>query len=112
MIPEPLTVARKIDALCGSIKTKAEDIAKFVASEKLANAMAEYDKAIELALIELEQQNVPATVRKDRAKGMCKEQLFELRSLEIKWKAMLSIMDATKARLIGQQSVYKHLDST
>ncbi len=112
MIPEPLAVAQKIDALCGSIKTKAEGIAKFVDSEKLANAMANYDKSIELALIELEHQNVPVTIREKRAKGMCRDQLFELRSLEIKWKAMLAIMEATKARLNGQQSVNKHLDNT
>ncbi len=112
MIPEPLSVAKKIDALTESIGKKAEGIAKFAASEELATALAEYDKAIELAIVELEHQDVPVTVREKRAKGMCSEQLFKVKSLEIKWKAMLAIMEATKARLNGQQSVYKHLDST
>lgn len=105
-------VAKKIEGLCDSIGTKCKDIAKFVASDKLASAMAEYDKAIELALAQLESDGVPVTIRKDKAKGMCKDQLFNLRSLEIKWKAMLSILEATKARLNGYQSVNRHLSET
>lgn len=106
---EPYEVAKKIDALCIDIAKKCENIAKFVQSERLASAMAEYDKAIELALAQLESDGVPVTIRKDKAKGMCKDQLFNLRSLEIRWKAMLSILEATKARLNGYQSVNRHL---
>ena len=107
---EPLAVAKKIDALCENIRKKSASIAKFADSEKLAMALANYDKSIELALVQLEHDGVPVSVREKRAKGMCRDQLFEVKSLEIKWKAMLCIMDATKSRLLGQQSINKHLD--
>lgn len=106
---EAYVIGQKILAVCKSIEKKGEDIAKFVASDKLPSAMAEYDKAIEIAIAQLQSDDVPVTVVKDRAKGMCKDQLFNLRSLEIKWKAMLSILEATKARLNGFQSYNRHL---
>lgn len=112
MKPELMTVAQRIDGLCDSIGRKSEAIAKFAASEKLANALAEYDKAIELAIVQLQSEGVPATIIKPRAKGMCKDQLFAVKSLEITWKAMLSIIESTESRLNGQQSIYKHLDET
>ncbi len=109
MKPEPLTVARRIDGLCDSIGKKSSAIAKFAASEKLATALAEYDKAIELAIAQLQSEGMPITVIKDRAKGMCRDQLFAVKSLEITWKAMLSILKSTEARLNGQQSINRHL---
>jgi len=108
---EVLEVAKKMNALCDSIHDKSVTIAKFADSEKLAMALANYDKSIELALVQLEHEGVPVSVREKRAKGMCRDQLFEVKSLEIKWKAMLTILEATKTRLMGQQSINKHLDT-
>jgi hypothetical protein len=106
---ETYAVAKKIEALCDSVGKKCENIAKFVASDKLPSALAEYDKAIEMAIAQLQANGEPATLTKDKAKGMCKDQLFILKSLEIKWKAMLTILEATKAQLNGYQSVNRHL---
>lgn len=106
---EVCKVAKKIEALCVLIGKKGEKIAKFAASEKLATALANYDKSIEIAIAKLQSENVPITVIKDRAKGMCRDQLFEVKCLEIKWKAMLSILNACEARLNGYQSINRHL---
>jgi len=108
---ETYEVAKKIEALCKLIGEKGTDIAKFAASEKLATALANYDKSIELAIAQLQSEGVPVTVIKDRAKGMCRDQLYEVKSLEIKWKAMLSILNACEARLNGYQSINRHLES-
>ena len=106
---EPYEVSKKIDDICKTIHKKAAEIAKFASSEKLPLALAEYDKAMELAIIQLHGEGVPTTTIRDRAKGMCKEQLYAVKSLEIKWKAMLSIFEATKARLNGYQTINRHL---
>jgi len=106
---EVYPIGQRILAICDAIKKIEENVAKFAKSEKLASAMAEYDKQIELALARLESDGIPVTIRKDHAKGLCKDQLFNLRSLEIKWKAMLSILESTKARLNGYQSYNRHL---
>lgn len=105
-------VARKIDGLCNSIGKKCESIAKFASSEELATALSEYDKSIEIAEAQLHSEGLPATLIKNRAKGMCSKQLFAVKTLEIRWKAMLSIVRSTESRLNGQQSIYKHLDET
>ena len=109
---ESYPIGQRILALCDAIKKIEENVAKFAKSEKLASALAEYDKAIELAIAQLQSEGIPVTVAKDKAKGMCKDQLFNLKSLEIKWKAMLSILESTKARLNGYQSYNRHLSET
>ena len=108
MNPELPAVARKINALEEDIGRQCQQLTKFAASEKLTTALASYDKSVEIALVKLQSEGVPATVAKDRAKGMCESQLFAVKSLEIKWKAMQSILRATESRLNGQQSIYRH----
>ena len=104
-------IATKIEFLCELIGKKSAELAKFAASEKLATALANYDKSMELAIAQLQSKGIPTTVIKDRAKGMCRDQLFEVKSLEIKWKAMLSILRSTEARLNGYQSANKYLSN-
>ena len=106
---EPYEIGQRILAICTHIEKIEKRVAEFAKSEKLASALAEYDKAMEMAVAQLQSDGCPATNIRDKAKGMCKEQLFLVKSLEIKWKAMLSILEATKARLNGFQSYNKYL---
>ena len=107
---------KKLMELCGKIK----DI-----GEEKANALADYDISVAVAMAKLARgkigqieykgetielpENIPATVAKDYAKGICREEKFKLENATNKYKGLLTKIEALEASLNGKQSIFRHL---
>ena len=102
--------------LCGEI----DDIG----TEK-ANAIADYDVSLAVAMAKLARgkisqiehnneivmlpENIPATVAKDYAKGLCRAERFKLENATNRYKGLLTKIEALEASLNGKQSIFRHL---
>jgi len=103
---------KRLDELCADI----DDI-----GEEKANAIANYDVSLAVAMAKLARgkismiegealpESIPATVAKDYAKGLCKEERFKLENATNKYKGLLTKIDALEASLNGKQSIFRHL---
>ena len=108
---------KRLEELC----TEIDDI-----GEEKANAIANYDVSLAVAMAKLARgrvsqiqlsdgttellpENIPATVAKDYAKGLCREERFKLENATNKYKGLLTKIEALEASLNGKQSIFRHL---
>lgn len=121
---EVMKVANQINARIkrlGELCVKIDDI-----GEEKANAIANYDISLAVAMAKLARgvinhievkdgenvnlpDNIPATVAKDYAKGLCREERFTLENATNKYKGLLTKIEALEASLNGKQSIFRHL---
>jgi hypothetical protein len=106
------TRINRLEELCGQI----DEI-----GEEKANAIANYDVSLAVAMAKLARgkiaqiegetlpDTIPATVAKDYAKGVCKEERFKLENATNKYKGLLTKIEALEASLNGKQSLFRHL---
>ena len=121
---EVMKVADQINARIkrlGELCSEIDDI-----GEEKANAIANYDLSLAVAMAKLARgvinhievegsenvnlpDNIPATVAKDYAKGLCREERFKLENATNKYKGLLTKIEAHEASLNGKQSIFRHL---
>lgn len=122
-----MEVMKVADAINSRIK-RLEELCKEIdeIGEEKANAIANYDVALAIAMAKLARgvighiefgkgenvnlpENIPATVAKDYAKGLCREERFRLENATNKYKGLLTKIEALEASLNGKQSIFRHL---
>ena len=116
---EVMKVANQIDARINRLEELCKDIDDI--GEEKANAIANYDVSLAVAMAKLARgaidqiegealpDNIPATVAKDYAKGLCREERFKLENATNKYKGLLTKIEALQASLNGKQSIFRHL---
>ena len=106
---EAFEVADEISKCIAALETRCGEL-DGVGDAKV-KAEVNYDKEFLIALEYLESENVPVTIRKDRAKGiLAKNGVTEkLKMAEIRYKALHTKIDAAKSALNGWQSYNRHL---
>lgn len=72
-----------------------------------ALAISEYDKALALKMIELEE---PVSIREKVAKGACYEKRYEMELADTMYRNINTKIACIQAELNGLQSVFRHLD--
>jgi len=119
MTLEVMKVANQIDARINRLEELCKDIDDI--GEEKANAIANYDVSLAVAMAKLARgaidqiegealpDNIPATVAKDYAKGLCREERFKLENATNKYKGLLTKIEALQASLNGKQSIFRHL---
>lgn len=114
-----LTTANKIHNKIKELEEQRENL--LPASFDKAKSISEYDKAIALTELKLRNglitefegvsiSNLPVTLIRDIAKGICYQENFNREIGESNYKAIVSIMDAIKAEMNGLQSINKHIE--
>jgi len=116
---EVMKVADQINARIKRLEELCKEIDDI--GEEKANAIANYDVSLAVAMAKLARgrigqidgetlpDNIPATVAKDYAKGLCKEERFKLENATNKYKGLLTKIEALEASLNGKQSIFRHL---
>lgn len=116
---EVMTVANQINARIKRLEELCKEIDDI--GEEKANAIADYDVTLAVAMAKLARgkisqiagetlpENIPATVAKDYAKGLCREERFKLENATNKYKGLLTKIEALEASLNGKQSIFRHL---
>lgn len=121
---EVMKVADQINARIKRLGELCADIDDI--GEEKANAIANYDISLAVAMAKLARgvinhievkdgenvnlpENIPATVAKDYAKGLCREERFKLENATNKYKGLLTKIEALQASLNGKQSIFRHL---
>lgn len=106
---EPFQVAKEIENCINALETRCGELDKV--GEKKVKAEIEYDKEMAIALQGLASENVPVTIRKEKAKGILAENdtTLNLKMAEIRYKALHTKIDAAKSALNGWQSYNRHL---
>jgi hypothetical protein len=114
-----VTLANQINARIKRLEELCKDIDDI--GEEKANAIANYDVALAIAEAKLLRgvvsqvegeelpDKIPATITKDIAKGLCKEERFKLENATNKYKGLLTKIEALEASLNAKQSINKHL---
>lgn len=107
---ETFQVADKIEACINALEQRCAELDGL--GEAKVKAEVEYDKEIEIALEYLATENVPVTIRKDKAKGiLAKNGVTErLKMAEIRYKAIHTKIKAAESALDGWRSYNRHLD--
>lgn len=106
---EPFQVAKEIENCINALETRCGEL-DGVGEEKV-NAEVNYDKEMAIALEGLASENVPVTIRKEKAKGILAKEghTLRLKMAEIRYKALHTKIDAAKSALNGWQSYNRHL---
>ncbi len=121
---EVMKVADQINARIKRLGELCKDIDDI--GEEKANAIANYDLSLAVAMAKLARgvinhievkdgenvnlpDSIPATVAKDYAKGLCREERFKLENATNKYKGLLTKIEALEASLNGKQSIFRHL---
>lgn len=106
---EAFEVADEISKCIHALEERCAELGGI--GEAKVKAEVEYDKEFEIALEYLASENVPVTIRKDKAKGiLAKNGVTErLKMAEIRYKALHTKIDAAKSALNGWQSYNRHL---
>jgi len=116
---EVMTVANQINERIKRLEELCTQIDDF--GEEKANAIANYDVSLAVAEAKLLRgkidqiegealpEKIPATVTKDIAKGLCREERFKLENATNKYKGLLTKIEALEASLNGKQSIFRHL---
>ena len=105
------SVSVRITTLNEDLSDKREQLEKFVSSRKLPNALIAYEKQMELTTAQLRASGTPVSTIKDIAKGRCAEKGGELEQAKIEWRAILVLIEAIKAELNSNQSLFRHLEN-
>jgi len=88
-----------------------------------AQTLAQYDRKICTTLVGLREgesykigekkiKQLPVSILDKVAKGICWEERLQMELAEAKYKACITNIEALKAQLNAQQSIYRHLDET
>ena len=106
---EAFEVAEKIAKCISALETRCGELDGI--GKAKVKAEVDYDREFEIALEYLASENVPVTVRKEKAKGiLAKNGVTEkLKMAEIRYKALHTKIDAAKSALNGWQSYNRHL---
>ena len=80
------------------------------AGEAKARTERDYDKAMQTALIELQDKGTRAAEIKDLAKGMIADQKYAMVLAEVKYKAINTKIEANKSVMNAQQSIFRHME--
>ncbi len=123
MTLDVITLAKQINARIDRLEELCADIDD-IGKEK-ADAIANYDVSLAIAMAKLARgkisqiehnnevvtlpDNIPATVAKDYAKGLCREERFRLENATNRYKGLLTKIEAIEASLNGKQSIFRHL---
>ena len=103
---------KRLDELCADIDDIGEEKANAIANYDISLAVAEA-KLLRGAITQIEGEalpdKIPATVTKDIAKGLCREERFKLENATNKYKGLLTKIEALEASLNGKQSIFRHL---
>ena len=102
----------EITAIRGIIKARGNDKAR---------AIAEYDKALAMAIWDMRQgvpveldgktiENPPSTLIERLAKGVCWQEREKMETAEAMYKSAVSYLDSTCAQLNALQSLNRYLD--
>lgn len=114
-----LTNAQKIHNKIAELEEERDKL--LPASYDKAKAISEYDKQIAITTLKLKNglitefegvkiSNLPATLVRDIAKGICYKECFDKEIGESNYKAIVSIMESIRAELNGLQSINKYLE--
>jgi len=117
---EVVQMAEQIESACREIQRLSGQLDKL--GQRQAEAAAEYDKAIAIALVKLkngEEMDVfgmkvkspPATTSEKIAKGLCYQERLNADLAESALKACQQKLRAAEAILSGRQSKNRYLDS-
>ena len=116
---EVMKVADQINARIKRLEELCKEIDDI--GEEKANAIANYDVSLAVAMAKLARgkigqvngenlpESIPATVAKDYAKGLCRDERFKLENATNKYKGLLTKIEALEASLNGKQSIFRHL---
>ncbi len=107
-----IQVAAKLEGCQDSLQKRCSELDK-TGKEKV-EAMVEYDKELAIALEQLKAQEVPVTVRKDRAKGILATNGVTLRQgmADIRYEGLKIKIKAAEAAMNAWQTYYRYLDTT
>jgi hypothetical protein len=103
---------REIDKIRSQIKQRGEE---------KAQTASDYDKAMAMTLIGLENGKVytldgytindpPKSIMEKTARGICWQEKLEADKAEANYKSIISNLEAVKSQLNALQSLNKHLD--
>ena len=116
---EVMKVADQINARIKRLEELCKEIDDI--GEEKANVIANYDVSLAVAMAKLARgkisqvngenlpESIPATVAKDYAKGLCRDERFKLENATNKYKGLLTKIEALEASLNGKQSIFRHL---
>ena len=105
----PLAMSQRLQTTMqqiGSLCTKLDG-----AGKAKAEALVDYEAAYAIAIVSRRDEGMQATLIKDIAKADVRDDRFKCELAEVKYKCLITKIDAYKAILNGQQSLNRYLDS-
>ena len=109
MAMTPVKIAEHMDRAIKALGVEGQKSTDLITAK--ADAMANYDKLLGVAVARLKMEGVQTTIIEKQAKGECAEALYSKVIAEESLKAHYSRMEQLKAQLNGLQSMNRHLDS-
>jgi len=91
--------------------------------ETKAKTIADYEKAIALAIVKLKNnaiaewetfstEKLPTTLIEKTAKGMCYQEKLDMEVAESDYKSLIVSINAIEAELNAYQSIFRHMQET
>lgn len=105
-------VAYRIEDLCNELEERKKDLQVFVAAKPIYNAIRDLKKRAAVETAKQRSKGTPATIIKDIVSGEVDAEEAHLKQMEMELKAKIVLIEATKAQLMGFQSIFKHFPET
>ena len=105
-----LQVAKEIEKYCDKIASLLTPINELGIAK--ANALGDYEQAIQIAELRLKDDGIAVTLIKGQSRGLCRDKRIACDIAESAYKAQIVKIEAAKAILNAKQSIYRHLDNT
>ena len=114
-----IQVKDKIEGLISQLDRAKKELKS--RSEKKAETIAEYDKALAVTIIKIkngakmnledyEVKDCPATIIEKTAKGICWKERLDMEKADAEYKSLITYIGVTESQLNGYQSINRHLD--
>ena len=105
-------VSARIEDSCNELEERKKDLEKFVRAKPIYHAVRDLKKRAAVETAKLRAAKVQATLIKDIVSGEVDAEEGHLKQIEMEFKAQLHLIEATKAQLMGWQSIGKHFSET
>lgn len=105
-------VSMRIEDLCNELEERKKDLQDFVAAKPIYHAIRDLKKRTAIETVKQRAKGTPATITKDIVSGEVDAEEGHLKQIEMELKAKVVLIEATKAQLMGFQSIFKHFPET
>lgn len=105
-------ISMRIEDLANELEDRKKDLQDFVATKPMYHAIRDLKKRTAVETAKQRAKGTPATVIKDIVGGEVDAEEAQIKQIKMEFDAKRDLIDATKAQLMGFQSIFKYFPET